>query len=77
MVTREEIEAAKNVLRSAGFSVDNLWSVHDVTDTFNCNHKDAAAVLDAALSNDATSEQVWSAIRMIGDGAGLERIDEI
>jgi hypothetical protein len=26
-----EIEKAKEVLRNAGYFVDNLWSIHDIT----------------------------------------------
>jgi hypothetical protein len=53
---------ARAVLRKQGFFVENLWSTHDVTDRYNCSPEKAQQVLEMALKNDATMEQIWFAI---------------
>lgn len=75
--TEEEIriEHARNVLRKAGFYVDNLWSVADVQSKFECDTDDAMEVLNSALTNEATMEQIWLAIGIHGDEENLTRIE--
>ena len=41
----EEIENAKNVLRSAGYHVESLWHVKDVTDRYECDEDTAYEIL--------------------------------
>ena len=63
------IEQAKEVLRKSGYYVERFWTVNDVKD----NHKDvdgnditneqALNILDRALNNDATTDQIWFSIR--------------
>ena len=58
-----EIEKAKEVLRKAGYFVDNLWHIDDVKIRYNCEDDDQAQdILYSALTNDATMEQIWFAI---------------
>ena len=70
------IEQARNVLRKAGFYVDNLWSVADVQSKFDCDADDAMEVLNSALTNDATMEQIWFAIKFHGEEENLIRKEE-
>ena len=70
------IEQARNVLRKAGFYVDNLWSVYDVQGGFDCSKADAMEVLDSALNNEATKEQIWFAIKFHGEEKNLTRKEE-
>lgn len=61
-----EIEKAKEVLREAGYFVDNLWHIDDVKLRYNCEDDDQAQdILYSALTNDATMEQIWFAIDYI------------
>jgi hypothetical protein len=53
---------ARELLRKKGFFVDNLWSVDDVTSNYICSQEQAHRVLELALKNEATMEQVWWAI---------------
>lgn len=53
---------ARAVLRKQGYFVENLWSTYDVTDRYNCTAEQAQQVLEMALKNDATMEQIWFAI---------------
>ena len=71
MDARKKIEDAKQVLRDAGYFVDSLWSIHDVTSIYECTRAEAEMVIDGALTNDATAEQVLFAIGMYADDMGL------
>ncbi len=57
-----KIEQAKKTLRDAGYFTDNLWHVDDVKSRYECDNETAIDILDDALSNDATMEQIWFAI---------------
>ena len=65
---------AKEFLRKNGYYVGNLWSVADVKHKFKCTDEEAQIVLDGALNNDATMEQIWYAIDVHGENEGLERV---
>ena len=63
-----EIQQAKEVLRNAGYFVDNLWHVNDVTNIEASLSKDQSIkVLDMALTNEATTEQIWYSIKIATD----------
>lgn len=63
METSREIANAKEVLRKAGYFVDNLWHIDDVKLRYNCEDDEQAQdILYSALTNDATMEQIWFAI---------------
>ena len=67
------IEQAKAVLRENGFFVDNLWHVDDVKLRYNCDDNEQAQdILNSALTNDATMEQIWFAIDMVAQDESLE-----
>ena len=67
------VEQAKQVLRDNGYFVDNLWHIDDVKLRYNCNNNEQAQdILDRALRNDATMEQVWFAIDMVAQDENLE-----
>ena len=64
----DKIEQAKATLRDAGYFVDNLWHVDDVKDRYDgCNDDTAYHILDQALTNDGTMEQIWFAINFAID----------
>ena len=65
------IDNAKAVLKAAGYFVDNLWHVEDVQAKFDCSPIEAMSVLNRALTNEATMEQIWLAIYVDGDYTGL------
>jgi hypothetical protein len=43
------------------YQIENLWSVSDMQD-WDCTDDEALEVLEQALTNDATMEQIWRAI---------------
>jgi hypothetical protein len=61
-----EILKAKEVLRNAGYFVDNLWHIQDVYNVCDGNiQKDQAKqVLEMALTNNDTTDQIWLAIKI-------------
>ena len=71
----KEIEKAREVLREAGYYVDNLWHIDDVRTLFeNVTDEQAQEILDASLQNDATFDQIWLAIESNGEDIyNLER----
>ena len=73
----QAVQKAKEVLRENGFFVDNLWHVDDVKLRYNCDDDEQAQdILNGALTNDATMEQIWFAIDMVATDDGLELRDD-
>ena len=58
----KDVLEARALLRKRGYFVENLWSVDDVTENYDCTPEQAQQVLEMALTNEATMEQIWSAI---------------
>lgn len=75
MTNFEEIEQAKAILKKHGYQVDNLWHIDDAKSKFNLSDDDAYDLVYRALTNDATMEQIWLAIDIIGDIEGYEEAD--
>ena len=58
-----EVEKAKEVLRENGYYVDNLWHVEDIQNICTkASWGDSQKILNTALTNEATMEQIWFAI---------------
>lgn len=56
-------KTAREALREAGFYVDNLWHIDDVKGRYDgCDDTTAQHILDQALTNSATMEQIHFAI---------------
>ena len=72
----DKIEQARQVLKDAGYYVDNLWTVEDVKGVCKCEDVDAMYILDKALNNEATMEQIWFSIKSQAEFEGLELIEE-
>ena len=58
------------------YQTENLWCVEDVQGKFDCNEDEALDVLEQALTNEATMEQIWFAIQFHGEEMGLEEKEE-
>jgi hypothetical protein len=56
------------------YQKENLWCVEDVKSKFKCSKDEALEVLEQALTNDATMEQIWSAINFHAEENGLKEI---
>ena len=71
-----KVEQAKKILKDAGYFVDNLWHIEDVTLKYNCDPDTAQGILGKALTNDATMEQIHMSIDIFADMEGLEKNQE-
>jgi hypothetical protein len=59
-MNNEEINQAKEVLRKAGYNVESLWHVQDVTDRYECDEETAYDILTNAL--DRSIERTFDTI---------------
>ena len=67
------VQQAKQVLRDAGYFVDNLWTIQDVQDRFECNDETAQGILYDALTNEYIVEKIFE---QINDYAKCENLTE-
>ena len=56
------------------YQTENLWCVEDVKSKFKCTDDEALEVLEQALTNDATMEQIWFAIDFHAEENELDEI---
>jgi len=77
MTQAKQIAKAKEILRREGYFVDNLWHIDDIQYRYNCDD-DAQSheILNTALTNEATMNQIWFSIDMIAQNDGLTLITE-
>jgi hypothetical protein len=70
-----KIDEAREVLRKAGYFVDNLWHINDVKDAyFVLDNENAQEVLDDALTNEWIIEQIHLTISDIAISKGYKKI---
>lgn len=70
------VEEAKAFLTENGFYTDNLWCVEDVQNNYDCDEEQAQEILDSALTNEATMEQIWFALNYHAQEEGLIKKEE-
>jgi len=68
-----KVEEAKQVLRDAGFQVENLWSLPDVMDNYDCSEEEAMDLLEQTLTNDHVMETIWESMDIIADINSIKR----
>lgn len=72
----ETTENARKVLRSLGYYVENLWHIGDVQSRYKCGKDKAQYILEKALTNEATLEQIFIAIDIIAEIENLKPINK-
>jgi hypothetical protein len=61
-----ETENAKDILRNAGYYVDNLWHIKDIMGGFNCtNDVEAYRILDKVMTSEQTAVDIFEQIGLI------------
>ena len=76
MITEEQIQEARNLLREAGYFTDNLWHVDDVKFKFQIfDNEDAQDVLNDALTNEWIIEQIHISIDNIAAYKEFKKIE--
>ena len=58
----KQIEEAKEFLKSKGYYVDNLWTIDDVQQNYECTDIEAMGILDKVLQNGWYMETVFEMI---------------
>jgi hypothetical protein len=76
MSKQEEIAKAKEILKSHGYYTDNLWNIEDVKANYLCDDEEAYDILDNALNNEATMEQIWLTIEMYTEEALIRDVED-
>jgi hypothetical protein len=71
--TQMTIDDAREFLAEQGFFTDNLWHIDDVTSSWECSDTDAYKVLEMALTNAWTMEQISESIYLVAQDLDLER----
>jgi hypothetical protein len=71
--TQMTSDDAKEILKSKGYFVDNLWHIDDVTSSWECSDTDAYKILEMALTNGWTMEQISESIYLVAQDLDLER----
>lgn len=72
-----EVKKAKEVLRQAGYFVDNLWHVDDVKLRFVVfDDEDAQDILNDALTNDWIMEQIHYGIGEYAIDKGFKSLED-
>jgi len=81
--TEEQIQNLKELYRfvdnelpeiKEGYQTANLWHINDVMSLFEYSPDQAMGVLEDALENKATLDQIWEAISIHGKDAGLRKV---
>ncbi len=57
-----KVQQAKQILIEAGYFVDNLWTIRDVQDKFECDNETATGILNNALTSEYIVENVFEQI---------------
>ena len=71
------IAEAKQVLRSEGYFVDNLWHVSDVQNNFECDDDTAQNILYWALTSPTTIEYINEHINLVATNENLNTNEKL
>jgi len=72
----DRISQALDVLEKAGYYIRNLYQVEDVQSIYECTDDQAFDVLDKALDNDGTANEIWESIRYFSEDMGLKEKED-
>ena len=67
---------AREFLSSKGYYTKNLWCLEDVMQTYHCTEQEARHVLDIAMKNEATIEQIFLSIDYASDNLSLRKKED-
>jgi len=68
------INKAKELLEYYGYYTQNLWSIYDVQNKYDCSNEEAQKILNTALTNEATFEQIWLSIDYAAEFNNIKEI---
>jgi hypothetical protein len=67
-----EIDKAKELLKSKGYYVNNLWNTDDVTMNYDCTEEEAMKVLERVFNNEYVIQQIFESIDIITNSLNLK-----
>ena len=67
-----EIKQAKSVLEKHGYYVHSIYNVDDVTRMYDCTDAQAMQILELAIDNDGTANQIYENMRYFAEDMGLK-----
>jgi hypothetical protein len=63
---QSKIENAKDILRDAGYYVDNLWHINDIMNGFKCTDDvEAYRILNKVMTSEQTAVHIFEQIGLI------------
>tara|TARA_R100000664_G_C2757154_1_gene145244 strand:+ start:2461 stop:2721 length:261 start_codon:yes stop_codon:yes gene_type:complete len=68
----DKINKARQTLQDAGYYVWNIYHIEDVKYNYDCTDDEAMQVLEKALDNDGTANQIWESINYFASEMGLK-----
>lgn len=68
----ELISQAKNLLEDNGYYVHSIYHVDDVTRMFDCTDTQAMQILELAIDNDGTANQIYENMIYFAEDMGLK-----
>lgn len=71
-----DVATARALLKSKGYFTENLWCVDDVTQNYKCSRDKAYDVIDKAMNNSATIEQIFLAIDDVCDDLEIKKLKD-
>ena len=72
----DKIADAKELLRQNGYYIYSMYHIEDVQSYYECTDSEAMDILDQALDNDGTANQVWESIRYFAEDMGLKEKED-
>ena len=72
----EEIAKAKNLLEDSGYYVHSIYHIDDVSRMFDCTDAQAMQILELAIDNDGTANQIYENMRYFAEDMGLKEKED-
>jgi len=73
----DELEKAKEVLKSNGYIVNSLWHIDDVKVNFECTDAEAYQIVSGCASDDYHMQSINESIEEACEDKGLIRINDL
>lgn len=71
-----EIEKAKEILKKHGYYIHTLYHIDDVTSMYDCTDSEAMEIIELAIDNDGTANQIWENMRYFAEDMGLKEKED-
>jgi len=72
----KDVSMARELLKRNGYYVNNLWTTEDVNQNYKCSEEVAYEILDRAMHNDATMQQIFFAIDDVCDDLNIKQLKD-